>query len=172
MKVSLPLLGITMGDPVGVGPEIIPKALSNPRVLRCCRPVVYGDATRLRVGAASSGVRLKFSEKSSLSDVRVGHDSIPVINPAGMDTEWCEWAQPTPISGMAMAAYLEAFRNPDTIRATCDDYRAGYGIDCDIDAADRDAGNPRRISQENARGTILRSGRPRRQPRFRGIHLR
>ena len=108
MKASLPLLGITMGDPVGVGPEIIPKALSNPHVLRCCRPVVYGDATRLRVGAASTGIRLKFSEKSSLNDVRVGHDGIPVINPAGMDTEGWGWGRPTPISGMAMAAYLNA----------------------------------------------------------------
>lgn len=47
---------------------------------------------------------------------------------------------PGAITEDAMAAYLDAFRDPETIRATCDDYRAGYGIDCDIDAADRDAG--------------------------------
>ena len=108
MKASLPLLGITMGDPVGVGPEIIPKALSNPHVLRCCRPVVYGDATRLRIGAASAGVRLRFSETSSISDVRDGLDGIPVINPAAMDAKNLQWGRPTPISGMAMAAYLNA----------------------------------------------------------------
>jgi haloacetate dehalogenase len=40
----------------------------------------------------------------------------------------------------AVQDYLECFRNPDTIRAICEDYRAAAGIDCDIDRADRDAG--------------------------------
>ena len=39
--------------------------------------------------------------------------------------------------------YVRAF-TPDVIRASCDDYRAGAGIDVEIDAADRDAG--RRIA--------------------------
>ena len=49
-------------------------------------------------------------------------------------------ATPGAITEQAMQAYLHAFSDPATIRATCEDYRAGYGIDCDIDAADRDAG--------------------------------
>ena len=44
----------------------------------------------------------------------------------------------------AMADYERAFSDPETVRATCDDYRAGATIDCEIDAADRDAG--RRIA--------------------------
>lgn len=40
----------------------------------------------------------------------------------------------------AFAAYLAAWTD-DTIRATCDDYRAGIGLDCEYDAADREAGN-------------------------------
>ena len=39
----VPVLGITMGDPAGVGPEIIAKALTHPAVLGACRPVVIGD---------------------------------------------------------------------------------------------------------------------------------
>lgn len=42
-----------------------------------------------------------------------------------------------------MSVYIDAF-DTDTIRATCDDYRAGATIDVEIDRADRDAG--RRIS--------------------------
>lgn len=38
-----PLLGITMGDPAGVGPEIILKALLNRDVFRKCRPLIIGD---------------------------------------------------------------------------------------------------------------------------------
>jgi haloacetate dehalogenase len=37
----------------------------------------------------------------------------------------------------AFAEYLRCFRNPETIRATCDEYRAGAGIDLVHDRADR-----------------------------------
>lgn len=32
MELNQPLVGITLGDPVGIGPEIIPKTLIDPRV--------------------------------------------------------------------------------------------------------------------------------------------
>ncbi len=41
----------------------------------------------------------------------------------------------------AMAAYREAFRNPEVIHATCEDYRAGITCDCKFDEADRAAGH-------------------------------
>lgn len=41
----VPRLGITMGDPAGVGPEIIVKALAQPEVAAGCRAVVIGDGS-------------------------------------------------------------------------------------------------------------------------------
>ena len=38
-----PLLGITMGDPAGIGPEVIAKALAGVKVRRLCRPLVIGS---------------------------------------------------------------------------------------------------------------------------------
>src|SRR2546426_10784973 len=38
-----PLLGITMGDPAGIGPEVIAKALAGATVRRRCRPLVIGS---------------------------------------------------------------------------------------------------------------------------------
>ncbi len=38
-----PLIVITMGDPAGVGPEIVLKTLANPELVRRCRPLVVGD---------------------------------------------------------------------------------------------------------------------------------
>ncbi|MCH8261252.1 MAG: hypothetical protein IIC46_13725, partial [Planctomycetes bacterium] len=37
-----PTIGITMGDPSGIGPEVIVKALSDPHVRRQARFVIYG----------------------------------------------------------------------------------------------------------------------------------
>jgi 4-hydroxythreonine-4-phosphate dehydrogenase len=39
----LPKIGITMGDPTGIGPEIIVKALSMEEPFQACRPIVFGD---------------------------------------------------------------------------------------------------------------------------------
>ena len=41
--INLPKIGITMGDPTGIGPEIIVKALSAKEPFQFCRPIVFGD---------------------------------------------------------------------------------------------------------------------------------
>jgi 4-hydroxythreonine-4-phosphate dehydrogenase len=38
-----PRILITLGDPAGIGPEIVAQAVQHPLVLACCRPVVVGD---------------------------------------------------------------------------------------------------------------------------------
>ncbi len=47
-----PRIAITMGDPAGIGPEILLKALSDTRVHEWCRPVVYGDREWLENSAS------------------------------------------------------------------------------------------------------------------------
>ncbi|HEV8032695.1 MAG TPA: alpha/beta hydrolase [Stellaceae bacterium] len=44
---------------------------------------------------------------------------------------------PKALEPKAFAEYLRCFSNPETIRATCDEYRAGASIDLDHDRADR-----------------------------------
>ena len=41
---SLPRIGLTIGDPSGIGPEIADKAAADPRVLVVCEPVLYGPS--------------------------------------------------------------------------------------------------------------------------------
>jgi haloacetate dehalogenase len=56
--------------------------------------------------------------------------------------EWLRWALPDPQSGVideaAYREYLRCFRNPATLHATCEDYRAAASIDLQHDAADLD----------------------------------
>src|SRR5713101_6933319 len=44
---SLPRIGIIMGDPAGVGPEVVLKAVAEEEVLRSCAPIIIGDAQLL-----------------------------------------------------------------------------------------------------------------------------
>lgn len=50
---SLPRIGVTCGDPAGIGPELMLRLLVEPAVLERCVPVVFADAAVLaRVAAA------------------------------------------------------------------------------------------------------------------------
>jgi 4-hydroxythreonine-4-phosphate dehydrogenase len=44
----LPRIGLTEGDPSGIGPEISEKAAADPRVRAVCEPVLYGPGDRAR----------------------------------------------------------------------------------------------------------------------------
>jgi 4-hydroxythreonine-4-phosphate dehydrogenase len=52
-----PLIGITMGDPAGIGAEVIVKALADPTVRELGRFVVYGIESRLIDAAKRAGIK-------------------------------------------------------------------------------------------------------------------
>jgi 4-hydroxythreonine-4-phosphate dehydrogenase len=43
--VTKPRIALTVGDPAGIGPEIVDKAAHDPRVLAVCDPIIYGSHT-------------------------------------------------------------------------------------------------------------------------------
>jgi 4-hydroxythreonine-4-phosphate dehydrogenase len=53
-----PIVLITMGDPTGVGPEVIVKSANHPAVRERLRPLVIGDTRRLRQAVKLTGVKL------------------------------------------------------------------------------------------------------------------
>ena len=46
-----PRIGITVGDPAGIGPEIARKAADDPRVRQVCEPILYGPPSDVKVSA-------------------------------------------------------------------------------------------------------------------------
>jgi 4-hydroxythreonine-4-phosphate dehydrogenase len=52
--VSLPRIGITAGDPAGIGPEIARKAMKDPRVISVCEPLFYGVERSFEPGVLSA----------------------------------------------------------------------------------------------------------------------
>ena len=62
MNNQKPILGITMGDPASIGPEVAVKAFAKREIYDTCRPLVVGDArviedaiNFLRSGSESQG---------------------------------------------------------------------------------------------------------------------
>ncbi len=60
MKTGLPVVGITMGDPAGIGPEIIVKSLTDESVYGSVRAVVIGDKKVLQRAASMIDVACGF----------------------------------------------------------------------------------------------------------------
>ncbi len=59
-----PVIGITMGDAAGIGPEITLKALADENLRTICQPLIIGDLTILRKTAADLGLNYDFVETS------------------------------------------------------------------------------------------------------------
>lgn len=55
---SLPRIGIPIGDPAGIGPEIVIKALARPEIHEACHPSVFGDGAALYAHAEAAGIPL------------------------------------------------------------------------------------------------------------------
>jgi len=53
---SRPVIGLTLGDPAGIGPELCLQALREPLVLAQCVPVVFGDSTILKQVSEVTGL--------------------------------------------------------------------------------------------------------------------
>ena len=49
------IIGITMGDPASIGPEITVKALADQSIYEACRPIVVGDACVLEAALKIAG---------------------------------------------------------------------------------------------------------------------
>jgi 4-phospho-D-threonate 3-dehydrogenase / 4-phospho-D-erythronate 3-dehydrogenase len=60
-----PLIGISVGDPAGIGPEITAKALSLPEIYDLCRPLIVGEAEMMKDATRFSGLDLKTHTLSS-----------------------------------------------------------------------------------------------------------
>jgi 4-hydroxythreonine-4-phosphate dehydrogenase len=54
-----PIIAVTMGDASGVGPEVIMKSLAHKELYGQCRPLVIGDAERLRQAGRIVGSKLE-----------------------------------------------------------------------------------------------------------------
>lgn len=80
----LPIIGITMGDPFGNGPEITIKALSDKSIYSQCRPIVIGDAASMEYAASVARnifkTQIGIRPVSSVKDARFEYGVIDVYD--------------------------------------------------------------------------------------------
>ncbi len=103
----LPTIAITMGDPSGIGPEIIIKALHSPEVAAICRPVVIGDRRALERGRAICASPLIIWEIGDITDLAtIPSGTIPLLALSQLADEDIIFGTPSPAAGDAVFRYI------------------------------------------------------------------
>lgn len=64
-----PVVAVTIGDPAGIGPEIVVRAIAEEPVRRAAGLVVVGDRAILERAMAVTGARVRFGEDAALIDL-------------------------------------------------------------------------------------------------------
>jgi 4-hydroxythreonine-4-phosphate dehydrogenase len=82
-----PLIGISVGDPAGIGPEITAKALSLPEIYEICRPLVAAETEMMKDVAKFSGVNLKIHTVSSPKEGLYQLGMIDVLDMKNIDAK-------------------------------------------------------------------------------------
>ena len=102
---SVRKIAITMGEPGGVGPEVIVKSLVRADVRACCYPIVVGNAEIMRKAVELTGLPLKVKLWSSLSGLRSAPGIIDVLDVTSRIPE--KKGVPSRSSGLAFVKYIK-----------------------------------------------------------------
>ncbi|MEW8978054.1 MAG: 4-hydroxythreonine-4-phosphate dehydrogenase PdxA [Symbiobacterium sp.] len=102
-----PLIGITMGDPASIGPEIVAKALSNPEIYALCRPLLIGDGQVMVRAFASTGVRLALNPVARPAEGQYVHGTIDLVDLRNVDVATLEWGKVQAQAGRASFEYIQ-----------------------------------------------------------------
>jgi 4-hydroxythreonine-4-phosphate dehydrogenase len=105
------VIGITMGDPTGIGPEIVIKALLDRSIREKVFPVVFGDKGVLARVAQDIGITdVRFREIASIDSVRnaeIGKREILVKSISNLKMTKLRYGRPDRNCGRAMVNYVK-----------------------------------------------------------------
>ncbi|MEA3345628.1 MAG: 4-hydroxythreonine-4-phosphate dehydrogenase PdxA [Chloroflexota bacterium] len=101
-----PLLGITMGDVCGSGPEIVTKALASPEVQDICRPLVIGDSATLRQAYRITNELGQVRVVGSVAEANFEPGVVDVLDLKNIDLAKLTYGQVNPMAGKAAYEYV------------------------------------------------------------------
>lgn len=106
-KQDSPLIAITMGDPCGIGAEIIVNAFDKRAFGGDCRVFVVGDANAMQRAVALSGTACRIRMITSPAQAhQAAIDEIPLLALTSLGDADIHYANPTPASGDAAYSYI------------------------------------------------------------------
>lgn len=103
-----PILGITMGDPASIGPEISVKALSSKDIYEKCKPIIIGDTNVMKKATEIVGMQhIKINSVKAISDAKFEYGTIDVYDMGLVDMDKLEYGKVSKLAGEAAFRYVE-----------------------------------------------------------------
>jgi len=102
-----PIVAVTMGDPAGIGPELIVKLLSERSVYERCRPFVIGAPGVMSAIGTAIRAGLSFRQIEDLAAARFVPGQVDLLSPPELDLGEVAWGVLDPAMGRAAALCLQ-----------------------------------------------------------------
>ena len=106
MADSRPRLAITLGDPAGIGPEVVLKALQHREVFATCRPLVIGDQGVLDRAAAWLEIRPRYERIADIGGGKYEEGTVPLLDLANVELAEVPVGQVSAGAGRAAVEYV------------------------------------------------------------------
>ena len=94
-----PVTAITMGDPAGIGPEIVVGTMLDKEIHECCKPFVIGSIAILDRAAKVLGKELKYNKIEDPSEAKYEYGTVDVIETGDYDTDSIKWGEVQALAG-------------------------------------------------------------------------
>lgn len=103
-----PIIGITMGDPASIGPEITIKTLNHKELYEKCRPIVIGDSVMLEQAKRIVGLDgIIINSVNRVKDAKFEAGTIDVLNMGLVDLDKISMGEVSSIAGEAAFQYVK-----------------------------------------------------------------
>jgi len=117
-----PIVGITMGDAAGIGPEVIAKALAHKELYDLCAPLVVGDASVMKNAVSIAKKNLKVESVNDPAKGKYQYGTIDVFDLHNIDMSKLEIGKVQAMAGKASLEYIETavkLTTQNKIQALC-----------------------------------------------------
>lgn len=98
-EIFRPVTAITMGDPAGIGPEIVVGTMLSKEIHECCKPFVIGSQAIMERAAKVLGVELAYNQISDPSEAKYEYGVIDILETGSYDTDSIEWGKEQKLAG-------------------------------------------------------------------------
>lgn len=107
MTKQRPIIGITMGDPASIGPEITMKVLSNPMIYEESRPIVIGDINVMEMARKITNLEsIQLNAVYDVKDAKYEFGTIDVFDMKLVDIDTLEMGKVSKMAGEAAFQYV------------------------------------------------------------------
>lgn len=106
-SINKPIIGIPMGDPAGIGPEIIVKALKDESIYKICNPIVIGDAEIIKKAAQICNIDTKINIITSTKNADCNQETLNIIDLKNIDVKSFQYGTVQAQNGRASYEYIK-----------------------------------------------------------------